>query len=156
MFILENSSLKDEYSDFRVLATTIYLYELQKEYLWDSGYTMTLLDHSLDLYKNSVIETHPEYVTLFLNYIPELLTAGRFDDVRYVISQSSRAVKKFPDVIQHPEGAVLTGSLFYVLLYRLDKHINAQPFDDSAIVSILSDFISVTQLTVPLLPICWM
>ncbi len=144
MFILENSSLKDEYSDFRVLATTIYLYELQKEYLWDSGYTMTLLDHSLDLYKNSVIETHPEYVTLFLNYIPELLTAGRFDDVRYVISQSSRAVKKFPDVIQHPEGAVLTGSLFYVLLYRLDKHINAQPFDDSAIVSILSDFISVT------------
>lgn len=144
MFILENSKLKDEYADFRVLATAVYLYELQKEYLWDDGYTMDLLDHSLDLYKHGVIDTHPEHITLFLSYIPELLTAGRFDDVRYIISQSSRAVKKFPDVIQHPEGAVLIGSLFYVLIYRLGRHINNQPFDDSAIAAILGDYISVT------------
>lgn len=144
MFILINEKLKDEYSDFRVLATSIYLYELQREYLWEGGYSMTLLDHSLDLFRSSVIESREEYITLFLGYLPELLTNERYDDVKYIISQSSRAVQKFPGVIKHPEGAVLVGSLFYVLLYRLDKRMKGEAFDDSSLISILSDFITVT------------
>lgn len=144
LFILTSSQLINEYSDFRVLAVSIYLYSLQKNYLWEKGFSTKLLDHSLEQYKGSVINTHPEYATLFINCIPELLTSNRFEDVTYIISQSSRAVRNFSGVITHPENSVLVGSLFYVLIYRLDRQIKGELFEESSLASILSDFIAVT------------
>ncbi len=143
MFILVNGQLKEEYSDFRLLATTFYLYELQREFLWNSGFTLTLLEHSMSLYKGSVITTQPQYATLFLNCIPELLLNDRLDDVSYIIIQSARSVKNYSEIIKNPENAVLVCSLLYLLLYRLNKKITKDQFDESTLISILEDFKSI-------------
>jgi len=83
-------------------------------------------------------------IVSLLAAIPELLTSNRFDDVTYIISQSSRAVRNFSGVITHPENSVLVGSLFYVLIYRLHRQIKGELFEESSLASILSDFIAVT------------
>lgn len=143
MFILVNGQLKDEYSDFRLLATTFYLYELQRDFLWDNGFTLTLLEQSMSLYKGSVITTQPQYATLFLNCLPELLLNDRLDDVSYIIIQSARSVKDYSEIIKNPENAILVCSLLYLLLYRLNKKITKEQFDESALISILEDFRSI-------------
>lgn len=143
MFVLVNGQLKEEYSDFRLLATTFYLYELQRDFLWDSGFTLTLLEQSMSLYKGNVITTQPQYATLFLNCIPELLLNDRLDDVCYIIIQSARSVKNYSEIIKEPENAILVCSLLYVMLYRLDKKITKDQFDESSLISILEDFKSI-------------
>ena len=142
MFILLNDKLKDEYSDFRVLATTFYLYELQTACLWDKGYSLSLFDKCMNLFKDSVIKTQPQYSTLFLKCIPELLLNDRWDDVSYIITQSTKAVRGYKEVVIHPEGAIFTVSMLYMLLYRLDRKIQKMPFDESSLALIISDFIS--------------
>jgi hypothetical protein len=157
MFILLNDKLKDEYSDFRVLSTTFYLYELQTACLWGNGYSLSLFDKCMNLFKDNVIKTQPQYSTLFLKCIPELLLNNRWDDVSYIITQSTKAVREYKEVVIHPEEAIFTVSMLYLLLYRLDRKINNLPFDESSLVSIISDFISASpddcQLAIYLLDV---
>ena len=142
MFILSDNKLKDDYSDFRVLSTTFYLYELQTACLWDKGYSLSLFEKCMTLFKDRVIKTQPQYSTLFLKCIPELLLNNRWDDVSFIITQSTKAVREYKEVFIHPEGAIFTVSMLYLLLYRLDRKIKKMPFDESSMASIISDFIS--------------
>lgn len=140
MFILDSNDILQYYNQSRRLATSFYLYELQKSYLWSDNFNMILFDHTLEIYRGDVAREHPEFVTLFINSIPELLLNGRMDDALYVVLQSAVAVKQFPDVINHPEGAVMIVPLFYLLLYRLDCIITGREFDESSLLSLLTDF----------------
>lgn len=142
LFIQPDNNLKNDFTDSHILISTFYLYELQKKYLWEShNVSLRLLDCSLKQYKSSVFERIPQSSTIFVTCIPDLLLYDRFDDVRYIISQSTLAARYFQDSISSPEEKILTMSLFYILLYRLDKIITNEPFDESSLTSILGDFI---------------
>lgn len=140
MFIKTFTYTEDRNASTRACAATIYLYQLQSLYLWAGQYDMTLIDHSLLQFKGGVINERMDCIILFLSIIPELLMSGRISDVVYIIQQSSRAVKNHPDVISHPEGAVLIMPLLYIAAYRLDCLTTSVPFDETTVLGLLSDF----------------
>lgn len=140
MFIKTFTSTDDSNASTRACAATIYLYQLQSLYLWTGQYDMTLIDHGLHQFKGRVINERMDCIILFLSIIPELLMSGRISDVVYIIQQSSRAVKNHPDVISHPEGAVLIIPLLYIAAYRLDNLVSSVPFDETTVLGLLSDF----------------
>ena len=142
MFILERPGINEYYSDFQEMAVRYYLYYLQKEYLWVKDLSLGVLDRSLSYLKASVLKSKPECITLVLECIPDLLCQYRFDDVIYIVNQSAKAVKEYNAIVKHPEGAIMLPALVYTMLYRLERQMREEPFDETMLERALCDFIA--------------
>lgn len=141
MFILERPGINEYYSDFQEMAIRYYLYYLQKEYLWEKNLSLEVLDRSFSYLKASVLQSKPECITLVLDCIPDLLCQYRFDDVVYIVNQSAKAVKYTP-IVKHPEGAIMLPALVYIMLYRLERQMREETFDETMLERVLCDFMA--------------
>ena len=141
MFILERPGINEYYSDFQEMAIRYYLYYLQKKYLWKKDLSLEVLDHSFSYLKASVFKSKPECITLVLDCIPDLLCQYRFDDVIYIVNQSAKAVK-YNAIVKHPEGAIMLPALVYIMLYRLERQMREETFDETMLERVLCDFIA--------------
>ena len=141
MFILERPGINEYYSGFQEMAIRYYLYYLQKEYLWEKNLSLEVLDRSFSYLKASVLKSKPECITLVLDCIPDLLCQYRFDDVIYIVNQSAKAVKYTP-IVKHPEGAIMLPALVYIMLYRLERQMREETFDETMLERVLCDFMA--------------